>query len=184
MVTMRRLIKKGGPDFYPTPIWGTKALMKHEKFKGTILEPCCGEGDMSKILKTEGNKVISYDLYDRGFGRQKDFFKIKGMYDNIVTNPPFNIAEDIFHHAFPIVKRKLCLFLRSAFVESIGRYERIFSQNPPSRLLIFSRRISLYPKGTKISGGGTVSYAWFIWDKQQKEKQTKMIWMHPEDGRK
>jgi hypothetical protein len=46
MVTNRRLVETS-PDFYPTPEWATELLLMHEKFKGTIWEPACGEGDMA-----------------------------------------------------------------------------------------------------------------------------------------
>ena len=42
-----------------------------------ILEPCCGIGSISKILKENGYSVYSSDLIDRGYGEETgiDFFK-------------------------------------------------------------------------------------------------------------
>ncbi len=181
MATHRRLVQNKGPDFYVTPAWGTRALLKHETFSGVILEPCCGNGAMSEVLKEHGNKVVSSDLHDRGYGKVADFFSFKKSIDNVVTNPPFNIAEEIFTHAFALAEKKVCLLLRTAFVESVGRYERIFSKTPPQRILVFTKRLSIYPEGVKQTGGGTTSYSWFVWDKgyQPPGGYTQMIWIKP-----
>ncbi len=180
-VSNRRKVKKAGPDFYPTPAWGTEALLRYEDFQGHILEPCCGDGAMSEVLAKAGYDVLSSDLYDRGYGIAKDFFELgeKTNYDNIVTNPPFNIAEDVFHHAWKITDHKIALLLRLAFLESKRRYNNIFHLTPPSRVLVFSERLSMYPKGSIITGGGTTSYAWFIWDKQQPLLSTEVRWIKP-----
>lgn len=176
----RRLITKEGPDFYPTPRWGTEALLKHINFNGVILEPCCGDGAMAEVLKEKTNcEVISSDLYDRGYGEKRDFLSYKNSIDNIVTNPPFNIAEDLLLHAFKLYEKKICFLLRAAFLESSRRYNNIFSINPPAKVLIFSERLSLYPKGTEVNGGGTTSYAWFVWDREDSSKETKIEWIKP-----
>src|SRR5947208_1977198 len=86
----RRLLDTSGPDFYPTPAWGTKALLRYEVFQGPVLEPCCGNGAMAKVLEETGYKVIASDLHDRGYGTTRDFFDYKPKEAlNIVTNPPF-----------------------------------------------------------------------------------------------
>lgn len=75
-------------DFVKTPKLITEALLKYEKFDGDILEPCCGDGAISEILKKQ-YKVHSSDKIDYGYGEQKDLFDIFDEYDNIITNPPF-----------------------------------------------------------------------------------------------
>lgn len=177
-ITNRRLVEEG-PDFYPTPKWGTLALLKYEKFEGSILEPCCGEGDMSEIIKENGYNVISSDLYDRGYGINQNLFDINERFDNLITNPPFGIAEEVLSHAFKITNNKICLLLRTAFLESKRRYYTFYSKFPPSRVLIFSERLSMYPKGYEVKGGGTTSYAWFIWDNADWSKQTIIKWIEP-----
>lgn len=181
MVTNRRIVEKNsGPDFYPTPTWGTKALIQNETFEGNILEPCCGSGDMAEVLKETGNAVLAYDKYDHGYGGVRDFFDVKETYPNVVTNPPFNIAEDILEHAFDVATDKICLLLRLAFLESKRRYKKFYHNNPPSRVWVFSERLSMYPKGSVVNGGGTTSYAWFVWDKAfWAQKTTELYWIKP-----
>lgn len=63
-------------DYYATPIESTQALLANENFYGNILEPCCGEGHISEVLKNEGFEVYSNDLIDRGYGETfKRFFE-------------------------------------------------------------------------------------------------------------
>ncbi len=180
MVTNRRLVPTGGPDFYKTPEWGTQALLDNETFEGKIWEPCCGDGAMSEVLKAAGHHVISSDLHNHGYGIQGDFFGVTGPISNIVTNPPFNIAEKILHHALKITERKVCLLLRIAFLEGKGRWERIYSINPPTRVLTFSSRLSIYPASQERVSGGTTAYAWFVWDRRcHGTPYTQLKWIPP-----
>jgi hypothetical protein len=182
MATNRRLVDKEGADFYPTPPWGTKALLKYEDFEGTIHEPCCGDGSMSKVIEEQyPDKVISSDLYDRGYGSVQDVFSIEKC-ENFITNPPFNIVEDILEHALKITERKICLLLRTAFLESASRYNKFFKfgDKRPNRMYTFSQRLSMYPAGQNIKSGGTTSYSWFVWDKRMHMNDyspTQLFWI-------
>ena len=49
-------IKNG---FVETPSYVTNALLENETFEGNILEPCCGKGAISKVLKDAGYNVTS-----------------------------------------------------------------------------------------------------------------------------
>lgn len=179
MVTNRRLIAAEGPDFYPTPAWGTQALLNHVRFDGVILEPCCGDGAMAEVIIAAGYDVTASDLVARGYGAQRDFLSISDSYENIITNPPFNVAEVLIDHALQIARGKVCFLLRTAFLESGRRYRKFYADRPPSRLLVFSERLSMYPKGSEVNGGGTMSYAWFVWDKTDQSGDTKINWIPP-----
>lgn len=177
MVTNRRLVTAEGPDFYPTPAWGTQALLNHVKFDGNILEPCCGDGAMAEVMIAAGYRVMASDIVARGYGSQQDFLSIAGPCENIVTNPPFNVAEPLIDHALKIASGTVCFLLRTAFLESARRYRTFYECRPPSRLLVFSERLSMYPKGSQVEGGGTMSYAWFIWEPGASD--TKIEWIAP-----
>ena len=179
MVSNRRLVDDSGPDFYPTPAWGTRALLRYVSFEGSILEPCCGTGDMADVLKAAGHEVVACDLHDRGYGAVRDFFDIQERHPNIVTNPPFNLAEEVLAHALRLADSKVCLLLRTAFLEGRGRYEGIYRDTPPSRLIVFSQRLSMYPAGSVVDGGGTTSYSWFVWDAADTSKETRITWIEP-----
>lgn len=56
-------------EFYPTPPEATRALLAAERFNGSIWEPACGQGHISKVLAEAGHEVISTDLVDYGYGQ-------------------------------------------------------------------------------------------------------------------
>lgn len=180
MVTNRRLVTAEGPDFYPTPAWGTQALLNAVTFSGRVLEPCCGDGAMADVIKAAGYKVEASDIVDRGYGKVRDFLTITAPQVNIVTNPPFNVAELLLAHALALASGKVCFLLRTAFLESRRRYKSLYENNPPSVVLVFSERLSMYPKGSEVEGGGTMSYAWFVWDKENPAVgESRVQWIPP-----
>ncbi|MBR1193211.1 hypothetical protein [Bradyrhizobium sp. AUGA SZCCT0160] len=178
--TMKRFADLDGPDFFPTPAWAVEALMDNEPFEGQIWEPACGDGTMAKVLGSRGNDVIASDLYDRGYGEVGiDFLSCGREADNIVTNPPYNAAEGFLRVGLSSSKRKVALLLRLAFLEGANRYKTIFSKNPPSRVWVFSERITFYPAGAKQQGTGTTAYAWFVWDKLAVPGASQLCWLGP-----
>ena len=168
-ITHRRLAHKDDRDFYPTPAWATEALLDMETFSGRILEPACGDGAISCILGKQYT-VWSSDLWDHGYGLSgEDFLLRTKKADNIVTNPPYHLAEAFVHQGLKLTRNKLCLLLRLAFLEGGGRAKRIYKVGlAPSRVWVFSERITFYRKGAERKGGGTNAYAWFVWDKAYK----------------
>ena len=72
--------------------WATYALIGTTKnLRGDIWE-CAragGSGAMSAVLGAQGNKILSSDLFQRGFGEAGvDFLRADRRASNIVTNPP------------------------------------------------------------------------------------------------
>ncbi|WP_375459567.1 hypothetical protein [uncultured Enterovirga sp.] len=177
--TMKRFADLDGPDYFPTPAWATHALIDNESFSGDIWESACGDGAMSRVLETTGRKVISSDLFDRGYGEAgKDFLKPKRRSDNIVTNPPYNAAEGFVRSGVECSKRKFALLLRLAFLEGANRANTIFAKAPPNRVWVFSERITFYPAGAVQKGTGTTAYAWMVWDKDAPGG-TELRWFKP-----
>lgn len=174
---MKRFADLSGPDFYPTPAWATHALADNEAFEGDIWECACGNGAMSEVLEQYGNRLTSSDLYDRGFGEAGiDFLASQRRAPNIVTNPPYNSAEGFVRAGLEKADRKFALLLRLAFLEGANRQRTIFSKCPPSRVWIFSERITFYPLNSERKGSGTTAYAWFVWDKQAASG-TELRWL-------
>jgi len=177
--TMKRFADLDGPDFFPTPRWATYALVENEKFKGDVWECACGDGAMSSVFEEVGLRTISTDLFDRGYGESgHDFVATSRFADNIVTNPPYNSAEAFVATGVKQSRRKFALLLRLAFLEGAHRANTIFSRMPPSRVWVFSERITFYPKGVNPKGSGTTAYAWFVWDKEAPGP-TELKWFKP-----
>jgi len=177
--TTKRFADLEGPDFFPTPAWATFALIDNETFRGDIWECACGDGSMSRVLQETGCTVYSSDLYARGYGEAGvDFLTAKRSAANIVTNPPYNCAEGFVRTGIKQARHKLALLLRLAFLESAYRANTIFAHTPPSRVWVFSERITFYPKGATPKGSGTTAYAWFVWDKRAPSS-TELKWLMP-----
>ena len=177
--TAKRRADLDGPDFYPTPRWATAALMDNEPFNGEIWECACGDGAMSTVLADAGNPIISSDLYNRGYGEiGHDFLTTRRRHPNIITNPPFHSAEGFVASGMKSAQCKFALLMRLAFLEGANRANTIFHKCPPSRVWVFSERITFYMKGAQIAGSGTTAYAWFVWDKDHVGP-TELAWFKP-----
>lgn len=178
--TLKRFADLDGPDYFPTPRWATHALVDNERLEGDIWECACGDGAMAKVLETTGQPVYSSDLYKRPFGDSGvDFLTANRRAANIVTNPPYNSAEGFVAAGLEKSDRKLALLLRLAFLEGSNRNRTIFSVRPPTRVWVFSERITFYPAGAQVAGSGTTAYAWFVWDKASDDQRTELCWLQP-----
>jgi len=160
-------------DFYPTPEYATKALLRREDFRGTTWECACGDGAISKVLKRKGYDVYSSDLYNYGYGDVNvDFLTAEpiGNFDNIITNPPYKIATEFVLHAQEIANRKIAMLLKLVFLESSSRYKKLFCLDQLIKewrlktVYVFSKRLKIYKDGIIGKNSGLIAYAWFIWE--------------------
>lgn len=171
-------------DFYPTDPSATMALCEREELPGIVGEPACGDGRMSRVIEQHGKgttKVVSGDLFDRGYGEVGvDFLAQGALYagcNHIVTNPPYNEAEAFIWKSLDIVDGKVCMLLRTNFLESAGRY-RLFTTTPFAGIYQFSRRIQMFRNGHDTGGSGMIAFAWFVWDKSRpKDAEPVIHWI-------
>ena len=157
-------------DFYPTPSSAVEALLSVEQFHGQIWEPACGDGAISKVLEAAGHDVISSDLVDRGFGFPKRDFLMEweAHVDNIVTNPPFKLAEQFAEHSLRHSRRKVAFLCRLAWLEGKER-GKMFASTPLAKVWVFSSRVQMTRAGKPmLEGGGMIAFAWFVWDHEHK----------------
>lgn len=179
--------KRNDDDFYRTPTYATEALLRRETFEGDIWEPACGDGAISKVLEAAGYTVHSTDLVDRGYGTGGvdflnplvlDSLLIGGAYDNIVTNPPFNLATEFALQALKCIhdKGKVVLFGKLTFLEGKIRSQQLFNQRNLARIWAFSQRVG-FVVGNKLPkdmfgneyepdtrGQGMLAFAWYVFD--------------------
>jgi hypothetical protein len=166
-------------DFYPTPQYVVEDLLNREKFNGKIWEPACGDGAMTDIFKKFGYETYSSDIIDRGYGNSGiDFLKCdtNNGCSSIITNPPYSIALEFVLKAKELLtddNAKIAMFLKTVFLESSGRYEMFQDKEFPLKSIYqFSKRVSLYKDGKKMTNGGMIAYAWYVWDKSYIGKPT------------
>ena len=153
-------------DFYPTPPEATQVLLDRYKFDGNIWECACGNGSMSKVLIENKYDVYSSDLIDRGYGENGiDFLKTYKKFDNIVTNPPFNLSTEFTLQALQLANKNVAMLNKLSFLEGINRKNKIFIQNKLKYIWVFSKRV-------KFGGNGLMAFGWFIFDKNYNGKPT------------
>ena len=153
-------------DFYPTPPIATEALLSVERFSGSIRECACGDGAISKVLEAHGYEVKSSDLVDRGYGESPvDFMgvPVSASVANVVTNPPYSLAEEFVGQALRVTSEKVAMLLKLTFLES-ERRRRLFESTPLARVHVFSKRLTLMRNGAMVGSGGMIAFAWFVWE--------------------
>jgi hypothetical protein len=136
---------------------------------------------MVKVLQEYFDKVESCDIADYGQDRIADFLSkdVEEEYDFIITNPPFNLAEEFVLKALPMARKLVAIFARTQFMEGIGRYERLFKPNPPTIIAQFCERVPIVKGRLSATASTATSYAWFLWRTDQKNDQTSLVWIPP-----
>jgi hypothetical protein len=184
-VMAQRAEAKNSLDDFPTPPWATRALIEHAISSKsslrsmTCLEPACGRGHMSVTLAEYFREVISSDVFDYSFGRPADFLKSKHIdnsFDWVITNPPFRLAEEFINRSMKIARHGVAMLTRTVFIESVGRYERLFKINPPSRFAQFTERVPMVKGRVDKKASTATGYAWLIWEKDQLGT-TQLAWI-------
>jgi hypothetical protein len=166
-------------EYYPTPAYCTRLIAP--KISScevrTVGEPCAGDG---AILREIPKREFYYCELSEGI----DYFKHPlPNVDLIITNPPYNLAEQFLRQS---LKEARCVvyLLRINFLGS-GKRKAFLTENRPTHLYTLSERPSFvdvcekckvkYQKAAKVKAcpecGGRVKpgtdateYAWFAWD--------------------
>lgn len=165
-------------DFYATPFNATEAILNKVKLNGSILEPAAGQGHISKILKDyyPYNEIISTDLIQReerfGISIQGgiDFltYSFNRKFDNIITNPPFNLAQEFIEKALTLSNDKVIMFAKIQLLEGSKRRE-LFDSSPLKYIYVFTKRVNPLRNGEELDEKGkpwasTMCFAWFVWE--------------------
>lgn len=170
--------KRKESDFYETPFSITEQLVTNESFdkSAAILEPACGAGAIVKVLQKHGFSVTHFD-------KETDFLKFapNEPVKQMVTNPPFSLAQEFILHAKRVVSDKFALLLPLSYLHGKSRYDEIYSDKgyPLARVFVFTR----YPMlGNALREDGKYKtgmmvYAWFVWDKNYAESHPQIRWI-------
>jgi hypothetical protein len=127
-------------EYYPTPPEAVRALLSAETFDGSIWEPACGEGAISRELATTGNPVVSTDLIDYGFGISGiDFLKeTRPRAKHIITNPPYGsgLADAFIEQALRFAHTTRGTVAMLLNLASLSHRSRTawWKEQPPARL--------------------------------------------------
>jgi hypothetical protein len=115
-------------------------------------------------------EVASFDVFEYGFGGVADFFKANHgdqSFDWVITNPPFRLGEEFIRRSMAIARRGVAVLTRTVFIESVGRYERLFKINPPSRFAQFTERVPMVKGRVDKKASTATGYAWLVWEKDR-----------------
>lgn len=167
-------------DYYRTDPNAITLLKKHDLLIDDRYWECaCGDGALSKELLKYGYDVYSSDLFDRGYGTVGiDFLKQTEKWNgSIITNPPFSLLEKFILKGLELAKNRLYIFARINTLESQRRYEKIFKDNPPLYVCQFVKRIKCHRVSYPNPKCFAISYAWFIWDRNDKSDDTYVKWL-------
>lgn len=156
-------------DYYPTPAWMTRALIKRVR-PFDVIEPCAGDGAIVRVLEAERcGPVLTNDLdtsrgtlwhldatrrasWGQFMARKRPCRPVWG-----VTNVPFDVADTIV----PLAVEHLPYFatiLRLSWLEPTERRARFLREHPPSNLIVLPRH-DFKGRGSTDS----VTSAWFVW---------------------
>jgi hypothetical protein len=187
-VMAQRIEPKDSRDDFPTPPWATRALIEHviggkrALRRQSCLEPACGAGHMARPLQDYFKTVQSSDVHDYGFGDKRDFltspFAAKSV-DWIITNPPFRLADAFILRSLAIARNGVAMLARTVFLESIGRYDRIFRDHPPTTFAQFTERVPMLRGRLERNASTATGYAWFVWEFRRIGEGPQLAWIPP-----
>lgn len=183
--------KRAHLEFYPTPPEATKALLSVESFDGSIWEPACGDGAISKVLTNTGHEVVSTDLAFRGYGEGgTDFLKSTSpKAKHIITNPPYGThgLADAFIRKALLHTRKtegaVAMLLNWRSLCNSVRHHK-FIKSPPSAIYAIDRLIC-WPYGVPTSYQSHIAkqqYCWVVW-RSGHTGHPKFWWLSMKDFR-
>ena len=167
-------------DFFPTPPWATRALIEQVLKAGgetladkSVWEPAAGAGHMTEVLREAFGQVHASDVFDYGRGYALGSFTGAGpdvarcpfVPDWIITNPPFNGAEAFVARATREARRGVAVLVRTAWLESVGRYHSTFQRQPPATVALFVERVPMVKGRWDPEASTATSYCWVIWDR-------------------
>jgi hypothetical protein len=142
-----------------------------EQFHGTIWEPACGQGHISKVLEASGHTVVSTDLIARDFGQGGvDFLRASvSRATHIVTNPPYGrgLGDAFVKRALALTEStggKVAMLLNLASLAHPMRHPLWVSQ-PPASVYVLDELVC-WPEGdptqaTRVTH--THRYCWVVW---------------------
>lgn len=157
-------------DHYDTPTYTTRSLLGVHKIKYPVLEPCAGNLAIANMLNKglvttndinpESQSTFNYDYLNYSF---------KGSHINtVITNPPFNIAQQIIERALDDVVEggEVIMLLRVNFLGSQKR-KPFWKDAPLKHVYVLSKRPAFINGKTD-----SIEYAWFVFERGYTDKAT------------
>lgn len=184
-------------DYYSTPteeVTNILNILNIDFNDKTILEPCAGGGHMLKAIQdyvSDSAGVIATDIQKRTLldpnlsietGKEFDFLSDNYPYiddiDYIIMNPPYAVIEPFVMKSLSIANKGIIMLGRLQFLEGEARYNNIFKLCPPTDVYVYVDRIACFRNGDlSIKPDSVQAYAWFIWNLEEENPETKIHWI-------
>ena len=171
-VMQRRVEAHDSLDDFPTPPWATRALCEFLLEEGFDLaeedcrEPAANRGHMVGPLREFFRSVEASDAFDYGVGfpvADYLFGSPPAPVGWTITNPPFRLAEQFIERALASSRIGVAVIVRAAFLEGVGRFERLFTAHEPAHILQFTERVVMHKGKLSPNGSTATAYCWMIW---------------------
>ena len=151
-------------DAYYTPEWMVRILLDRLPIRGSVLEPCVGDGaiarhlqDIARVRTNDIDPAVESDF--RLDARRPELWE-RGPWDWVITNPPFSYAEQIIPQAFEATEYGVAALLRLSWLEPTQGRRNFLAEHPPTQLIVMPRH-----KFDRASAGqDSVTTAWFVWE--------------------
>ena len=184
-------------DFYETPPELVNASIEHWRrdemihYPYNYLDPGCGNGIWGNVIHYHfpNSNIFGIDInlpssmeygiaYNLVYDEDYLEFDFDG-FELIAGNPPYSLAEEFVRKSFDLIADGGYIFflLRLAFLESKKRHFGLFSEYPPKRVYVLSRRPSFFSSNGKTKTTDALSYAMFLWQRGWKGK-TELDWLY------
>jgi hypothetical protein len=115
------------------------------------------------MARRHGIRAIGSDIVDHGTGQVADFFDLDFDFPNIVTNPPFKLAEQFYRHARDRTAGKTAMIFP---VARLNAAKWVRHSSMLRRIWLLSPRPSMPPGEVILSGGkisgGKEDYCWLV----------------------
>lgn len=101
-------------------------------------------------------------------------YDFKRHFDNIITNPPFNIAQEFIERGLQLANDKVIMFAKIQLLEGNKRKE-MFDNAPLKYIYVFSKRVNPLRNGEELDENGkqwasTMCFAWFVFEKGYEDE--------------
>lgn len=152
-------------DLYPTPEHWTEALLSQVKLRGPVWECAAGNHDMVRVLCRHGYQVNATDIL-----AGTDFLaQDQPWAGSIVTNPPYSLASQFVDKALELAAEQTAMLLPVGALGGQRRYRQLWSQRPPSLVLIIATRMPMNGQASQFN------HCWVVWDRRYK-RPTSLRW--------
>lgn len=186
-------------DYFPTYHALTRLLLDNISIKETtVLEPCAGAGDISKIVREyypeikidqcdinpKANYIVKCNFLTEEF---ENIYGKDYQVDNVISNFPFNLFQEFLEKCTRICKDQIFVIAPLDYLHGVERFEKIFYKGCNGFSLnccwVLVRR-PLFDSKWRADGLMPTGATSFCWYQFSKYKQGGLIpipvikWLH------